>query len=806
MPRFEQAAINLLEPITFDTLTTFDALNRPISLTTPDQSIIYPILNEANLLEKVEVKLRGATTRTTFVSNINYDAKGQRQSIEYGNGVNTEYRYDPQTFRLIQLLTTRINNNQPTRLQNLNYTYDPVGNITTIRDDSQQTNYFNGEVVSPSTQYQYDALYRLISASGREHIGQTTQQPPETRSDLKPHYDSNDWTRRNLPHPNDAQAMRNYTETYEYDGVGNILAMIHQAMGGGWTRHYDYEASNNRLRTTSLPGDGNDVKQLPSRYRYDLHGNMIQMPHLPLMQWDFKDQLQATSQQVRNDGGKSEMTYFVYDASGQRIRKITERQADAGQTPKRMKERIYLGGFEIYREYNGDGTTVNLERETLHIMDDQQRIALVETRTQGNDDSSLQLIRYQLGNHLGSASLELSDRGAIVSYEEYYPYGSTSYQGGCSVAEVGLKRYRYTGKERDGETGLYYHGARYYAAWLGRWVSTDPIAIGDGVNLYAYCKNNSIIKLDANGKWEGDMHFGAVYLTGRMAGANHVQALIAAIASQSLDDSPTTSAPDLKIEGLLNNPLRIPSLSPTMIQEGNNRHSLGLTFAESQTVANEGIKRKDILLFGLGMHTVGDFLPHANLSGNSTAGHQVGKNEDGTDSHYLSHDADHTHQNPNKALSTFKIFFTKWNEFLGKDPKVGLPNNQIDKIDKFIKTNGADWTAKTSAFEAAAKSMGVTDSEWEQVYKFYSQPQERVDIMKKAYRSDPSAKLSIDLAQKMWLELKKNDNMFSSEKTVIPIEFTPPEPLDLSKVTQKVPAPVPAVTPLLPPPPPLMKK
>jgi RHS repeat-associated protein len=248
-----------------------------------------------------------------------------------------------------------------------------------------------------------------------------------------------------------------------------------------------------------LPGDGNDVKQLPPRYRYDLHGNMMQMPHLPLMQWDFKDQLYATSQQVRNDGGKPEMTYFVYDASGQRVRKITECQADAGQTPTRRKERIYLGGFEIYREYNGDGTTVNLERETLHIMDDQQRIALVETRTQGNDNSPLQLIRYQLGNHLGSASLELSDRGAIVSYEEYYPYGSTSYQGGRSVAEVGLKRYRYTGKERDGETGLYYHGARYYADWLGRWVSCDPAGLVDGTNIYVYGLGNPTNLIDLTG-------------------------------------------------------------------------------------------------------------------------------------------------------------------------------------------------------------------------------------------------------------------------------------------------------------------
>ena len=63
-------------------------------------------------------------------------------------------------------------------------------------------------------------------------------------------------------------------------------------------------------------------------------------------------------------------------------------------------------------------------------MDDKQRIALVETRTEGNDGSPTQLVRYQFGNHLGSASLELDDAGQIISYEEYHPYGSTSYQAG----------------------------------------------------------------------------------------------------------------------------------------------------------------------------------------------------------------------------------------------------------------------------------------------------------------------------------------------------------------------------------------
>ena len=108
---------------------------------------------------------------------------------------------------------------------------------------------------------------------------------------------------------------------------------------------------------------------------------MASMPHLPVMAWDFTERLQASSGQMVN-AGTPETTYYVYDAAGQRVRKVTERQAAEGETPTRKNERIYLGGFEIYREYGADGATVTLERETLHIMDDKQRIALVETKTQ----------------------------------------------------------------------------------------------------------------------------------------------------------------------------------------------------------------------------------------------------------------------------------------------------------------------------------------------------------------------------------------------------------------------------------------
>lgn len=488
----------------FVSSTTYDALNRPVTLTTPDHSVAHPAYNEANLLERLEVNLRGETTNgepvwTPFVTDIDYDAKGQRTLIDYGNNVRTEYRYDPETFRLTRLVTTRPGFPPNERLvQDLSYVYDPAGNITDLRDDAQQTIYFNNTVVEPHADYTYDAIYRLIAATGREHIGQAGA--PQTSW--------NDEGRIRLPHPHDGQAMRRYTERYEYDGVGNFLRLIHQANGGGWSRAYAYEEASlieagkqsNRLsRTVVSPNGAQSVDEL---YAHDSHGNMTRMPHLPLMRWDFQDHLQASARQEVNEG-TPETTWYVYDGAGQRVRKVTELSADPGQTSIRRNERIYLGGFEVYREYDPVDATVTLEREILHVMDDQQRIALVETPTVEDANSlgaNARLTqRYQYGNHLGSASLELDADAAVISYEEYHPYGSTAYQAGRNMAEVSLKQYRYTGKERDEETGLNYHGARYYATWLGRWTAVDPVGIESGVNLYDYVNDNPTYFIDPVG-------------------------------------------------------------------------------------------------------------------------------------------------------------------------------------------------------------------------------------------------------------------------------------------------------------------
>ncbi len=172
---------------------------------------------------------------TTAVSSIRYNALGQRTRIDYGNNTRTEYIYDANTFKVRQIRTTRTTDTKV--LQELDYFYDPVGNITWQQDAVQATVFFANGVAGPDNKYTYDALYRLIKAEGREHAGNNTAP------------DWNDGSRVGLtpiPYTNTA-AMRSYTQLYTYDGPGNMLSQQHIA-ATGWTRTYTLYATNNRLR------------------------------------------------------------------------------------------------------------------------------------------------------------------------------------------------------------------------------------------------------------------------------------------------------------------------------------------------------------------------------------------------------------------------------------------------------------------------------------------------------------------------------------------------------------------------------
>jgi RHS repeat-associated protein len=452
-----------LEDRAYPGSTSFDALNRPVALTTPDGSVMLPGYDPASMLVRLDGRLRGTGQRTTFVAHLEYNARGQRTLLRYGNGCSSRYEYDPATFRLTRLVTTR----GETRLQDLGYAYDPAGNPTRVTDHAQQHVFFRNRVVAASSAYVYDALYRLIEASGREHVGQAGRVVPPGQDDAE---------RVGLPMPGDGAAMTRYRERYAYDEVGNMLRIAHRTADprhGGWHVAYSYhepsllepERTGNRLTSA---GRG--------RFGYDEQGNTTLIPGDMTLAWDHNDHLHSARD-----------LFFGYDATARRVRKAGPRS-----------ERLYLGTFEVYREFDEAGA-VTLERESLHVLDDVHRVALVETRTAGHDDGDQQLIRYQVGDHLDSSVVELDGDARVISYEEYYPYGCTSYQAVRHGPAVFRKRYRYTGRERDVETGLYYCGARYYAPWLARWTSCDPAGLADGVNLYGYVHGNPLRMSDPAG-------------------------------------------------------------------------------------------------------------------------------------------------------------------------------------------------------------------------------------------------------------------------------------------------------------------
>ena len=487
----------------YRTTTRHDAMNRPRTVTTPDGSVHRPTFNAANLLQAVDLAIRGAqqdgaAVWTRLVTAVEYDAAGRRTRIVHGNGASTAYTYDPATFRLTRLRTTRPALPDgavsalfvdPGVVVDLHHTYDAAGNVVRIDDQALATVFFDNQQVRPTSTYTYDATYRLVEATGREHVGQTTLAAVPAGGTRRDHDLAG--LADLLAHPNDLTALRTYTQRYEYDEVGNIRTVRHVASGGGWTRTYGYAAASpleptrqsNRLTTTAVGNGGTHGET----YGYldagggDANGCITSINDMALV-WDAKDQLRR----VGLGGGGT--AYYLYDFAGQRVRKVVD-----DQNGVRREERVYVGGYEVHRRFGAGALT----RETVHVMDDKQRVALVETRTQPVTEAPR--IRYQTADHLGSVALELDDTAGLITHETYHPYGTTSFLAGPSATEAGTKRYRYTGRERDEETGFGYHGARYYAPWLGRWVSPDPAGLVDGPNLYRYARDNPVRWNDPNG-------------------------------------------------------------------------------------------------------------------------------------------------------------------------------------------------------------------------------------------------------------------------------------------------------------------
>ena len=117
----EVASVNM-EPEIFSAEMEYDALGRIIKSIQPDGSISKPSYHQVGWLKKVEVQLKEEVDYTSFVESIEYNAKGQRAKIIYGNGVHTSYEYEGTTFRLTRLVSTRQETNGSiTTLQDISY-------------------------------------------------------------------------------------------------------------------------------------------------------------------------------------------------------------------------------------------------------------------------------------------------------------------------------------------------------------------------------------------------------------------------------------------------------------------------------------------------------------------------------------------------------------------------------------------------------------------------------------------------------------------------------------------------------------
>jgi len=109
---------------------------------------------------------------------------------------------------------------------------------------------------------------------------------------------------------------------------------------------------------------------------------------------------------------------------------------------------------------------------------------------------------YYLSDVLGSSRIVTDASGVVCNESDFYPYG-----GERVVTTTLTDHYKFTGKERDGESGLDNFGARYDSSWMGRFMSPDPENMSgfdhmddpQGWNGYAYARNNPLVYVDPDG-------------------------------------------------------------------------------------------------------------------------------------------------------------------------------------------------------------------------------------------------------------------------------------------------------------------
>ena len=468
------------------------------------------------------------TENYSYIDTIVYDEHGQRVYIKYGNGVETKYRYDDKR-RWLKDIETR-NKQTDEVFQKISYRFDKVGNVLGYSNDAS--------VYETSQSYTYDNLYQLIGVEGTSNqykaiksFGSTPVHVAKYKQDFA--FDGiGNMTRKssttNLPgargnaYPN---AELDYSLDYEYDP-----AYAHRLVHAG-NRYYRYDANGNI--TAEKDGPFTEDDEFIFTYSYD--------PDTDVYSADYGFGLDAPNETEETHPENlfayrrnytwneknlltksSDRTYTVhyrYGEDGQRALKYTEE----GRSETLYFNNFYTIHIPVQDKNNPQGLRVH-----KHIFVGNSRLVTAMTHTDNNGDNAEQREKryYYHSDHLGSAQFVTDWRGRQYEHIEYTPYGE------LWIEEVaaGLDKlpFRFTGKEMDEETGLYYYGARYLDPKYSRWLSGDP-ALSDyipkapiddeakkhnenlpgmggvfnvvNLHLYHYAGNNPIKYEDPTGEW-----------------------------------------------------------------------------------------------------------------------------------------------------------------------------------------------------------------------------------------------------------------------------------------------------------------
>ena len=409
-------------------------------------------------LKSVQILPAGALQAKKLVDAIRYNAWGQIESECAGNGVISAAHYDPENGQLLALESGIPGH---PALQALAYRYDPAGNLLVLEDRTLSTRYFNNQRIDPVNHYHYDSLYQLIEASGWE--SSTAYHGPAAS-------------------PDRAQPS-NYRQHYQYDAGSNLVELRHVG-AQSYTRTFQVAPESNR----SLPLENSSIAYgIDSGF--DANGNLAQLQPGQSLAWNLRNQ-PCLVNPVSREEAPDDSERYLYDAAGNRLRKVRHTQASSRTF---LAEVRYLPGLEL-RSNSATGERLQVilcttGRGSVHMLHWEQGLPA---------DIDNNQMRYNLADHLGSATMELDEQGNLLSKEVYYPYGATAWWQDANASQGRYKVRRYSGKERDA-TGLYYYGQRYYAPFLQRWINPDPAGYADGLNLYCMVANNPLNFIDKKG-------------------------------------------------------------------------------------------------------------------------------------------------------------------------------------------------------------------------------------------------------------------------------------------------------------------